>query len=626
MRRRGMVLVALLVIAMLVTMLAGALLNLNRQWLTQVAWQRDKTQALEMARGGLNHLIHRLTYDSHFAQPLSVPHDRSGYACHFDSTTPYYSVNNLSNSGVSSTINFRGNPVAPGCADLVVLGHAGQTQVRCHAVVRHGVSFLRAAGAVGQIQMVGDVSVDAIDSAASPTPVVLEGGLFSQFASTLAQSALDWDNLGGSAHFTLGPDSRLLTVPPAVSGASGFSNSLISALPGSSLDQQASGEIPTFDVARLVTNGASSPAPDGAMATPGGYTLTSPGVKDQRYVNGNLTVLGDVVLTDGTLLVHGDLTINGGIKGKGAIYVDGDVHVLGGNSSVLSNQASGAALMSSGDIQLQGLDSRGYLETLAATYPSVHDNLSAFNTTLSGIANAADSHSFGSAFWLTNQLTREYYLDPTPPAGRSKTGYWVNSIRAPNGHFPDGNSDGDIPGLVQSIRSSLGSAYASDVNAQRVVKALEEVHYEFRRNLDGCPGTATVVDNQVPGVPDFAAYSATTRIHYGVFDDVMLPMASRTLDSQQSVPGYDPVAACEGVRGWFRNNPLDLSWIGKSYFQGILYSEGNLRVDTQFKVLGGMAARGKITLSNGAHLVFVDEYRKLGGAYGPISVLSYEEL
>ncbi len=625
MRRRGMVLITLLSIVLVITMLAGGLLSLNKQWFVQVAWQRDRTQALELARGGLNHLMHRLTYDSQYAVSGTQSLSAGSYSWDFDSSHPDYCVNNLMNSAASSTPSFRGQPVGPGCADLVVCGQVNSSRVRCHAVIRRGLNFTKALGSVGQIKMVGNVSVDGIDNAASSNPGHVDSGLFSHFGSTLAQQAVDWDDLGGASSFLLDANSRLMTVPPSQAGAKGFSASLISSLPAASLNQNSSGQIPQYRVSDLVSAGASKPAPSRVIPIAGGFALTSPGISDQRYVNGSLTVNGDVVLTDGTLMVHGDLTINGGIKGKGAIYVDGNVHVLGGNSSVLSNQPTGAALFSSGNVRLQGLDARGYLNSLANTYPAVHDNMVAFNTTLAGISTSVQSNDFNSAYGLTNQLTRQYWA-MTPPAGRSNTGYWVNSIRAPNGNFPDGSSDGDVPGVVNAIRASLGPAYASDVSAQRVVKALEEVHYEFRRNLDGCDGNLQIVDNQIPGVPDFAAYSAGSRLHYPSFDDAALPLASRTLDSQQASAGFNSSQACEGVRGWFRNNPLDLSWIGKSYFQGVVYAEGNLQVDTEFSVLGALASQGDVRLSNGAHLTFVEEYMKLGGAYGPVAPLYYEEL
>lgn len=625
MRSKGMIMITLLVIVAFVAMLAGAMLSVNRQWLIQIGWQRDRMQALEQARGGLNHLLHRLTYDSSFSAPLSVQRDRTGYSATFDSSAGDYSVNNLANAGPAPTPNFRGDPVGPQCADLVVIGRAGSSMVRCHAVVRRGIGFTRAAGSVGQITVVGNATVDGIDNPALPTPNHVEGGLFSKFAAAGGQNAIHWNDLGGSASFTLGPSSRLLAVPPADATSQAFSASLTSALPGPSLDQNANGQIPQYDVSDMVSSGASRPQPTGLIPVAGGSALTAPGITDERYVDGDLTINGDVVLTEGTLMVHGNLTVNGGIKGKGAIYVDGNVTVLGGNSSVLSNQPSGAALFSSGDVRLQGLDARGYLDSLSNTYPAVHDNMVAFNTTLSQMSSAANANNFWGIYGLTNQLVRQYWM-MTPPAGRSNTGYWVNSIRAPNGNFPDGSSDGDVPGVVNALRASLGPAYASDQSAQRVVKALEEVHYQFHRSLDGCNGNLTVVDNQLAGVPDFTAYAATSRLHYPAFDDAVLPLASRTLDSQQADPNFNAGQACAGARAWFQNNPLDLSWIGKSYFQGVVYAQGNLVVDTQFQVLGGLASQGNITLSNGAHLIFVEEYMKLGGAFGPVSVVYYEEL
>ena len=645
-RRRGILLVTLLVITTLVVMLAGALLSTQRQGFLQVAQQRDRMRAAELARGGLNHLIHLLTYDPSFSSPVSQTLDDGSYTITFSSSDPNRSVNNLQGAGVAPISNFLAKPVQAHTCDVVVVGTCAATQMRVHAVVGKGFSFNRSAGAQGKIQMSGDVKIDGIASLLSPGPAPVDGGLYSRFAATTTANAIGWSSSGGTYSLTAGPSSRLLTVAPA-SGSQSFAPDIVSSVLPSQLSQKGSGDLPSFDVSKAVTAGLGNPAPTGlSNPSPGNFALGSSCFTDKRSINGNLQITGDVTLNGGTLFVHGDLVVDGGIKGAGSIFVDGNVRVRGGNCSILTNQPSGAALCASGNLNLEGLNSQGYLNSLATTYPAVNQDLTVFNSTMSAIASKVNAADLNGAFGLTNQLVREYYnpggLPSTYPGpawrATSTTGYFINPIKAPNGNYPDGNSDGDIPALINSIKSSLGPAYASDASAQRVVGALQEVHYQFRRNWDGCNGNLTVVDNQLVGVPNFAAYNAGPRIWYNNgsgnhCDDITLPLSNLCLDSLfgggsmwGSLSADQKAAATAGYKNWFISNPLDLSWIGKSYFQGVVYAQGNVTADSSFTVVGSLLSQGDITLSNNCTLIYDAEYLHTVGEMGPLQAQVYEEL
>ena len=167
MKRRGSVLLLLLFSSLVVTMLGTALFKLYFQSMQELGLRRDRQQALQWARAGLNHALHRLTYTPAWTTDLDRVVDGQGYRLTF-SGGAYRSVNNLQGVAVAPQPNYRGEPVPAQSADLVVEGRCGRASVRLHSLVQHGLQFQRSLGALGRGRIAGDCEVRGIRSFSDP--------------------------------------------------------------------------------------------------------------------------------------------------------------------------------------------------------------------------------------------------------------------------------------------------------------------------------------------------------------------------------------------------------------------------------------------------------------------------
>lgn len=441
-------------------------------------------------------------------------------------------------------------------------------------------------------------------------------------------SSGDWAiEHSGPGTLTAGSTSRIEALPQ-VSQQPAIAPSIHAALGQQVRENSLDTPLPEYDVARLMANHLSDPAPAGLTGSTLGTTL----LRDSRCVHGNLAVNGDLVFSgNGALYVDGDLTLNGGVIGEGAIYCSGQVRIQGGSSSLVTNQGSGAALFARGDVVLEGQSAVGYLNVLAGSHPAIQSKWTAVQNKLTQIKNRIDTApdpatnlagaaSSASSLWGLNwQLSKQEVniSHPEYNAGVSGGQNWFNPIPSPNGTHADAGSDAMLPSLIDEIRTSLGPAYAGDVRAQRIVHALEETHYYFRHNRDTAslnPG-ARIVDNRLVG-------GATLSTNW---DDDSLQQSSWSYE--HGVVSSDPWGSPQtaglqlffaGLRGFYDHHPMDFSWLGSSNFQGIVYTEGNVDVSNRFDVTGLIVAGGRVQLNGGCNLVYNEDYVRQGGVSGPL--------
>jgi hypothetical protein len=96
----------------------------------------------------------------------------------------------------------------------------------------------------------------------------------------------------------------------------------------------------------------------------------------------------------------------------------------GGNTVIQTAQPSGAALISGGDVRMEGLDADGYLDDLAAGSPDVQNALSSLRTTITPYYTNSPPPSYPA---LTGLLSKGAY--PATPGQEA----WLNPIPGPNG-------------------------------------------------------------------------------------------------------------------------------------------------------------------------------------------------
>lgn len=474
-----MVIAVTLMITVVCLMFVGALTQTTSQDLGNTGQTRDRVRALELAKSGLNHTLHVLSYNQNFVGTIQQTFDSGEYFVSFDPSTPakLRSVNRLSYPGLGigseEILGVTGQPIYARQTEIVSQGKVGRVSVRLRSLATTGFSFNRSIGCAGSFSVNGTgLVLGGVQSLASQAPA--DGGIYCTKSSGVPVQ------LNG-VPMTFSAQARIETAAglAGVSGLAPANNGLVSQLSGNSK------KIPEFEVGKIVDQKllTVSAQPREIQATPGGFSLPDATIDREYAVNGNLVVNGDLNLTDGTLYVKGDLLVNGGIMGVGSVFADGKVTVNGGTSVLSTNQGSGAAVFASSDVTFQGQSAAGYLNQLSTTYPSsnIASATAAYQTSFNQFRNeallaAGNPASFSSMSSdlvsgtanLHNQVTHNYFINPIPgPSG----------LRSVQG------ADGPIPSLVLAIVGAMGPAYAGDVKAQKVVRALVEEGYYFRRDL-----------------------------------------------------------------------------------------------------------------------------------------------
>jgi hypothetical protein len=633
-RARGIIFLPLLIVMVVVAMLTAVFLKRSQGGLFQASHYRDSVRAQQAAKGGANHVIALLEQDSAFDQPIVGKLGDAAYSVTFDPAEAHFSVNNLEGDSAAGQASFQGHQVAPHSADIIVVGTCGLSRQAIRVVVQQGLSSLRSVAAVGRVELSGDVLVDGVKSLKTPPtrsePEPAPGGILSKHRTTdVAEPAIVWSD-GGSNSFTLGDLSRLETAP-ADSGVESISENLRLQFADQIIDQGAADAIPDIDVNARVTAGLGNPALAAGGSTLTGYTF----VQDQRSVDGDLTVNGDLLLSDGTLFVDGDLTINGGVEGIGSLYVSGNVTIRGGNAVVQASQPAGAAILAGGNVSLEGLNAFDYLAIMAAD-PSIAPAYQALISHLNAYEDAATA----SALWSRSvSLSKHLGGSHVPPPGGTDVP-WVNPVPGLTGTHALGYSNGVIPNLTLKIKAT--GHHLSDPRAAKVIRALEEMAFHFRDNDNSLPpfvdSSGTVLysvndDYSLNNSSSLLSYSGVYNLCYGPlgvdWEDQNLPDESRTHSSIAFGPGIsgDRESLSRARRDDFlRFNPLDFSWLGDSAFQGLVYARGSISADTRFKVIGSLISLGDVSLTNGSTLIFNEEYRSLFGQLLPLGVVHVEEL
>ncbi len=635
-RPRGIVFVSLLALMVVVMMLTGAFLARSQSTLFGASSYRDGVRAEQAARAGINHLFTLLDDDRSFSRPLQGELDGATYSFTFDADEPYFSVNNLSQNSAATQRSWQGYEVSPHSADLVVVGQCGHSRRALRVVVQEGMSSVRSVAAVGRVQMSGDVTIDGVKSLTPPPgqerPEPAPGGIISKHRTTdSATQAISWND-GGGANFELSSLSRLETAP-ADSGLDSISSNVTALYPEQVIDEGAADAIPEIDVAARVQAGMSSPTlPGGPVQA--GYVV----VKDDRSHSGNLTINGDLVLNQGTLYVDGDLTINGGLEGLGGLFVSGDITVRGGNSVVQTGQPSGVAMLAGDDIRLEGLDLATYLGAISSSDP-------VFSAAVSNMRARLTDYKTTTNFWgVSHQLGKTQ-----GPGGVS----WISPYPGPDGTFNFGDSTGAVPAVARHTKA-YALTHPTDLRAQKLASAMEELQFFFRSNLHNVrvnhegemvgdspagPGSIPLFrldDYQlgllstnavVPpvGSDPLGAFHSQPNDYLGnQWDDLSLPIEAYTHDHIGYGGSFDQHDARR--KAFLLYNPEDLSWLGKSSIQGIVYAGGDIHADTNFRIIGSLISLGDVTLTNGSTRIFNEEYRSLLGSRLPIGLVHVEEL
>jgi hypothetical protein len=450
-----------LTITIVVAMMAGALVHLSLTDLNNTAHTRDRMRAHEMAQSGLNHAIHELTYNPAFQGKLSRTVDDLSYEVSFDPATAAgsRSTNNLMNDGPCNTLGASGKTIYGKQVELISVASAGRVKVKLRALAVRGFSFNRALGLQGTLtaNVRGAVTLDGIQDLATSRPA--DGGVYAGM-----DSGGPTVTIAGTV--TMLNQARIETARGLVNvNAPSVSPGKISALSGNSA------KIPEFDVARVVSEKLTTVTRTPRELSPiaGGFALPSCSISQECIVNGDLTVNGDLNITDGTLFVKGNLTVNGGVIGVGSVFVDGDVNIQGGTSILQTNQSTGAAIFASQDVNLAGLNTALYLQSLATSHPAsqLAAKITAYQTAWTSFESAAAAASPGATSAACDALVAlgDGIIYGAPP--------WINPLPGASGLRALQSQNAPLPALLTELRTALGPSFNTDLKAQKIARALE---------------------------------------------------------------------------------------------------------------------------------------------------------
>jgi hypothetical protein len=299
------------------------------------------------------------------------------------------------------------------------------------------------------------------------------------------------------------------------------------------------------------------------------------------YKDGDVEVQGDLVLESGVeLYVNGNLKVNGSITGQGTVMVDGTTELFGTSIVTSSNRL---ALLSTGDVELKGFDGTAWLNSL----PEAGQVLDDINTVVGDMLPVLD--------------------DPTPPSGSwgnnsflDRSNHELHWIKKPESepYYPLVPAP-DTPQAFPPI-------YHGDIPQGRIRKLHEIVQAQ-----PSSPTQQFVLEKMLlldkfveprAQAPDPEDFLASPGMDY-----------RGGMDCLTSTGGYDSLTGAErdAARLLLRNIVADFSpdRLGHAYFDGLIYSEGNVRAHSELIVVGSViAAGGSITTQDRMSVVFVNDY------------------
>lgn len=658
--QRAAALALTLIMVLILTAMTGSLIELGRADLGNAGHYISNIRAHSLAQSGLEHALQRLTFDAGFHDSVHVDCSTGSYEFHFDPSLPNYSVNNLLGGAPSSQLNSQSNVVAPYRVDLVVLGRSGSVSTRLHAVCTSGLSLTKSAGSDKSIRIQNTSEVGGIRSLADPVPV--GGGLFTHFVST--STAVPSISVPVST-FTISSSSTVAAPKP--NGGQDIAGNV----PVAQKRSQCSDKVPDIDVHDLVSLQSALSAPSGLTPLGPGYQVFSPSMSGAKYVDKDLVVRGDLQLNRGSLYIKGDLTVYGGVTGEGSIFSDGNVKILGGTSSLRTNQSTGAAVYAQGNVTLEGINAVGYINSLATTHPALQAELNNLLSLPSPIPGQVPqrlqemkSINTNDDAWAGATFIGGYAAgEDLATFDINRCGVLGQAIQGPDGTRGQSGAKNALLRTAREIKAALGAGYSSDDRAQQIVRGLEELSYQCRGSLftmtdnlqpDYTPisGISTYTNttwddnvylpvgqrDAVPSVPALytnSTWSSTTMTWdtakqqaYGtIFPSLSLDHQYRVLFLSLSPPAPQLVSKfrkqLNAIAQW---NPADLSWLGTSNLQGIVYAHGKLTIKNDFNLYGTALAHEEIDVSQNSKLIYVEEYGRTIGTSGPVQLLWKNEI
>jgi hypothetical protein len=619
-RTRAFAFLALLFLTLVLFMVCLAVVARTRTGANfQLEGQKD-IAALYAAEAGVAEALARWSEDATKSWAPAVyqrtlQDGEGSFEIRFDAA---HSRNNLNNPAAAD--GPRGPASVPGLtALLIVTGRAQGKERTLEVLVGRSGLISSPAALLGQraVHLAGNVTVTGVrsmqDRSEVPADLVVLNSEDSAGHAT-------WDgagelNVSGAITSNSGNSA-------AISPAFGSGNVSNGVLPEQSRTAPA-----TVDISARVSSAFSEPHNTPVLSGPattlsaGNHCLSNPVIYD-----------GDLVLDGANLYVNGDLHLNGSIKGTGSVFVTGDT-VVQGTTTIQASDQAGVALFSRGDVELTGFNGSQYLETFMARAGS------------NGVPYSEHLQNFKHWSREMLQAARDGNAAPATLPGKVGQSRFGNDVTIQTGWTNMSDFDTYYGALCVDVGDNyagLATTQANDNPIRNLTIALsqgssppetQQFLLEKFRELRPVDPNITVALQQVmapnshkgffgPRKDVGADCALRTNNVLAGSDDSLFDHANDTYNNTTFMPTDRRAALHSKIVNVLEM--MDFDHPGMAYFQGVVYTQGNLRASNELRLVGGLFAVGpnsRIQLENGVWVTYVPELvQQAGNSLGLVGV------
>lgn len=635
--QRGIALITTLLFMSVLVAMVSALFLVVRTKLFQSQTYHNQTAALYLAELAIADAMAELEADPTWTTGFSdktYPGVEGRYSLRFQTGTLYSKNDSVNNVDGEHDETYRGpKTLLPGQVMLVATASVGRATRTVEAIVDLGGGLGNIDGPLivdGRIVMSGKVSVDGMRSLGTrqPIPVNLHSNLSDSVPDLVVIDDSQSPYLSGTVTIVSTASTSVNTGTMNPAGGAPVLGSPAKAIAPVDIAAQVSAKggaspIPGAVPVHLnVGTGSGSP-----MAAFSDVTVLDYSAGPDFY-SGTSLVVGDLKLQGAALYVDGDLTVNGGIEGSGSVWVTGKT-TFRGTSSITTGTPDRVALYSRGDVELQGFEGTELLRQYAATDVDIRETLTRIEFAFQDVSARMTQLESGGTLRASD-------------LGQSN-GWDVRSgtVPSPSGGLETGGRAWLGSGYNSTIRSGMGSAAhlvytdpgvtaggrhkVTDLGERLLFRRAQSPGRDFliRRFYDlyevnfGGRGDSW---SEILGLAD----AKTGRLSPGAIDSI---------NDNRYLKGVGM------VKQYF--DSFHLNFIGSSYFQGLVYTNGYFRSVNDVTIIGAIvtdvdpAARagavltdaipdpGDVILENGSRLVYIEDFfkpRHSGGESGPARV------
>ncbi len=558
---RGIALAAtLLLMSVLMILTTSLLKTLGGQNFGAQAHYRQAL-AQQAAEAALSHALARLRSQSNWSGGIpwqSLSQGEASYRVEFGSAA---SVNNL--LGPAALDGPRGPAtVPPHSVWLVCEGRSGTARRTLEALI--GSERIRlddtALLSRGRIRAWGKFSIDGLTE---PGGDASQAGVHSNLETDSGAPSFHWSPLQptDTATVTGGVTARDGRPPEEALRFDGVHSV------GSLRSREGPRRSVQFDIPGLVSQARTTALP---LTLQADETVVPPG---KYYLEGPISNPGSLTLQAGAeVYVHGDLELSGAVRGKGSVIVDGATHLRGDVELAAGNKV---ALLSQGDVHLEGYDASGYLDGITGA-PGVVSNINSAMDRIISLCQSGDLGVMGS----NGRLDQANHV--------LNTG--------------SGNSYNNLPQNQLVVLRDMVSGQPADPRRDFLVKRLDSL-IPYHDHGGGSQ------DDRVDWVRSFLAQPSTRtpKVLEALSDDYGNLQTDLTeAERRQALKLVAQIARTVRADG-----------LSTSYFEGLIYTEGRFQADKGVSIVGGLVSGQDVELNQGIRLTYL---KSLFDSQDPIEI------